>query len=205
MYNSGKTLKGLLSSVIHQTYQNYEVILIDDGSSDDTKKICNQYKNIDKRFKYYYKENEGVSIARNMGIDLANGDYITFIDSDDLIDEKYLEVLLNLAKSNDVDIVICNVLKECDGEIIDSFTMQDCIINIKEAFELLFTRKKINSGPCAKLFKSRIIKNIKFPKMTAYEDIIFIKDVFEKAKSIYVTNKISYHYIEQKGVQCINF
>ncbi|MCI8778348.1 MAG: glycosyltransferase family 2 protein [Bacilli bacterium] len=98
VYNTEDYLDKCLSSIINQTYKNIEIIIIDDGSTDNSKKIIKQYMNKDCRISYYYQNNSGVAIARNSGIDKAQGDYIAFIDSDDYIDLTFIEKCMLLSK-----------------------------------------------------------------------------------------------------------
>ena len=98
IYNVEKYIKKCIDSIINQTYTNLEIILVDDGSPDNCGKICDKYKEKDDRIKVIHKKNGGLSDARNAGIDIATGEYITFIDSDDYVAENYIEVLYNLCK-----------------------------------------------------------------------------------------------------------
>lgn len=100
IYNSEKFLYSLLNNLIQQTYKNIEIILVDDGSTDNSLKICNEFKKNDNRIKILSKENEGVSVTRNKGIDVATGEYITFLDSDDTLNSKYIEELVNNIDEN---------------------------------------------------------------------------------------------------------
>jgi len=192
IYNSGKELERLLKSVQNQSFTDYEVIMIDDGSCDNSAEICKKFSQNDERFKYFYQENKGVSIARNNGLKNAKGDYITFLDADDVIDSDYLKVLT----SEDADIVVCDVVVEVDGKEKRHFVDDELDLNKDEAMNLLLKREIINSGPCAKLFKREIIGEINFPVMKTYEDILFCLEVFLKAATVKVTPKTRYHYIE---------
>ena len=98
IYNVEKYMEKCLNSVVNQTYNNIEIILIDDGSKDKSREICDNYAKKDNRIKVVHKENNGVSSARNTGIDMSKGKYITFIDSDDYIDTDYIETLYKISK-----------------------------------------------------------------------------------------------------------
>lgn len=98
IYNAEKYLEECLNSIKNQTYKNFEVIMVNDGSKDDSETICKRFSEDDTRFRYLKKENGGVSSARNLGLDNVEGDYITFIDADDWIDENHLELLINSIK-----------------------------------------------------------------------------------------------------------
>ena len=108
IYKVEKYIAKCIESLIEQTYSTYEIILVNDGSTDNSLEICNSFKKRDKRIKVYTKENGGLSDARNYGLKKAVGSYICFIDSDDWVDNDFIEVLYNLLKKNKCDISICN-------------------------------------------------------------------------------------------------
>ena len=157
IYNTGKLLNRMLQSIQKQSYKDLEIILINDGSTDESEQECKKAEINDERIRYFYQENAGVSSARNYGMKLAQGEYIAFLDSDD--------------------------------EILTS----------TEALNQLLTRKGINSGPCAKLFRKKIIEDLYFPDLKVYEDILFVKDAFKKAKKVSVINSVAYHYYQNEG------
>ena len=108
IYNKEKYLHDCLNSIIGQTLDSIEIILVDDGSTDKSKDICQEYLNKDSRISYYYQENEGLASARQTGIELAKGEYIGFIDGDDWIDLEMYEKMYSKAKEYDADVVFCN-------------------------------------------------------------------------------------------------
>lgn len=120
IYNGEKYIKRCLQSVLDQTYPNYEVLLIDDGSTDGSASLCDQYAEKDERIIAFHKENGGVSSARNKGLEMASKDYVAFVDVDDLMDRRYLEVLLKDAVDFQADIVCCGV-----HEILDNYDGKD--------------------------------------------------------------------------------
>lgn len=194
IYNAEKDLGRMLRSIQKQSFIEYEVIMMDDGSTDRTSDICKRVAKSDARFKYYYQVNAGVSIARNNGLRIAKGEYIAFVDADDEIDQNYLEVLMNACQYS--DIAICDTVVECNGIEIKRFSGDYDMLSQEKALDLLISRKIINSGPAAKLFKKSVIGDIAFPVMTTYEDIMFNILVFSNAATISVTSKTQYHYIE---------
>ena len=196
IYNAEDTLNTLVHDIRAQDYSNYQVLLIDDGSTDKSADYGKEIQDKDRRFHYIYQENSGVSIARNHGLQLAEGEYITFLDADDRIDYNYLSALLNSCNKYNSDMAVCNVKVERDNSVITEFSLEEGFLSQKEALDLLLSRKKINSGPCAKLFKKRVLQDLAFPKLTAYEDILFVKDAICNAIMISTTGKTSYHYIE---------
>ncbi len=132
IYNAGKWLKRCLDSILNQSYKNIELILVNDGSSDDSGDICNDYARRDNRVKVIYQQNQGVSIARNNGIACSTGDYIGFVDADDEINVDMYEKLLDTAMLTSSDIVLCDSLAVKDGEIIEYETIsclaEDCTL-----------------------------------------------------------------------------
>ena len=111
VYNAEKYLEQCLNSIKNQTYKNFEVILVNDGSIDHSESICMDFVKVDTRFKYFTKVNGGASSARNFGLDNVTGNYITFIDADDWVDENHLEVLINNIKDNNSDMAVSSIKK----------------------------------------------------------------------------------------------
>lgn len=192
IYNAEKTMHIMMNCLSNQTYKNFEVILVDDGSTDNSLELCYKLSRENSNFKVYTKENEGAYSARNLGLQKASGEFIAFLDADDKIDSNYLEILLDACKN--ADISICDVSIEKDGLEINKFTHQDSILSRTEAINELLNRKSINSGPCAKLFKKKILNDLLFPPLRVYEDILFVLEAFKRSNRIAVTNKTSYHY-----------
>ena len=193
IYNAEKELERMIASIKQQSYTDFEVIMIDDGSKDDSAKICKRIVAEDGRFKYYHQENSGVSTARNNGLKKAIGEYIAFVDADDEIETNYLEVLLNSCAES--DIAVCDTVIKRNEEKIARFT-GDFTLTRDKALNLLLSRKVINSGPCSKLYKKEAVDGIFFPSIKTYEDILFNLEVFNRANSVEVTSKTRYYYIE---------
>lgn len=195
IYNAEAALERMLVSVSKQTFGDYELLLINDGSTDNSEVICLEAQRNDKRIRYISQTNQGVSAARNLGIKESHGDYITFLDADDEIDTNYLYELYNACQ--DVDISICKVIVETeDGKITREFDPEYKKISAVQSLELLLLRKQINSGPCAKLFKKTVLDYIEFPPLRAYEDILFNVLAFSKVSSVRCINTTAYHYIQ---------
>lgn len=204
IYNAEKKLHRMLSSIEKQSYSDFELLLINDGSQDNTEIICKVAMEKDRRIHYYYQENAGVSSARNYGLQKAQGEYIAFLDADDEIEQNYFEELLNA--STDVDIIVCDVIGETEeGKQLFQFSLDNQILTQIEALNYLLTRKGINSGPCAKLFKREIVEKLEFPSLRAYEDILFVVEAFCNARKIAVINSTAYHYIQNQDSTMNNF
>ena len=112
VYNGEQYLNYSIQSVLNQTYKDYELILVDDGSTDHSLEICEKYQSKDKRIRVISQENKGISGARNAGIDIATGEYITFMDSDDVIQSKMYEIMLNHMVSDGLDLIMCGLLEQ---------------------------------------------------------------------------------------------
>ena len=202
IYNVEKYMEKCLNSVVNQTYNNIEIILIDDGSKDKSREICDNYAKKDNRIKVVHKENNGVSSARNTGIDMSKGKYITFIDSDDYIDTDYIETLYKLCTRNDADIAICGVKDEdFDGNVVNESNEIKKKLNKKEMLKELLSEQHFFGVCWAKFYKKDIIGNIRFNEnMKIAEDFEFLYKLLDKVNVAYVdTTKKLYHFLIREG------
>lgn len=198
IYNAAQHLPRMLHSLETQSAQSLEIILIDDGSTDASADICKTAEQHDARIHYFYQKNAGVSAARNYALSLANGEYISFLDADDAIDPNYFSELLLACHS--ADIAVCDVvIKTRTGEALSRFTAGNETLTSQQAINFLLSRKKINSGPCGKLFRRSIVEGLHFPALKAYEDILFVKDAFFQSAYIASTSSTAYHYYQNAG------
>lgn len=198
IYNVEQFLSKCIQSIINQSYSRLEIILVDDGSTDDSPQICDEFKEKDKRIKVIHKKNGGLSDARNVGIEVASGEYIGFVDSDDYIKEDMYEILLNLIKKYDADVSICNLYDVIDGN--------ECIRNkengIREYSRIdilkeILLDKNIQSYAWNKLYKKELFDEIKYPIGKKYEDIGTTFYLFEKCNKIVVTSEPEYYYLKR--------
>ena len=197
IYNRQKYLARCFDSIINQTVSDLEIILVDDGSADDSGRICDAYAEKDKRFRVIHKENGGVSSARNSGIDMMSGDYCCFVDSDDYVFENFIFVLLNNLKLHNCDISVCG-LSKTDAVWNPTGT---AILNHREAQLSLFNeRDGIKGYIGGKLFKTDIIKNnnIRFDENQALaEDLLFLFDYLmcsQSENAVCVSGSKLYYY-----------
>ncbi|MBR5438689.1 MAG: glycosyltransferase family 2 protein [Clostridia bacterium] len=200
VYNVQKYLPRCIESVLNQTYKNFELILVDDGSPDNCGAICDEYAKKDDRIKVIHKQNGGVSSARNAGIKIAQGEFINFIDSDDWIPNDSLENMINLQKENNVDLVCCTYERHLPNNKIVSVKFCDKFLNIEKVDheEINILLSDLFRGPWTKLYKSSIIKvnNILFEENVKIgEDTIFVYSYLNKSKSIRCSNLIAYKYM----------
>ena len=204
VYNVEKYLRQCIESLINQTYKNIEIILVDDGSTDNSGKICDEYAKNDIRIKAIHQPNKGVSAARNNGLEHATGKYITFVDSDDYIDEKYIEKLYYAITENEADISICNFklifdnIKEKDSDIVQPTLNKEKISN-KEAVKFLFNPKSFGNYPWNKMYKADLFKDIRYPQGAVMEDLGTTYKLFFKSKNVAIINEKLYYYVQRKG------
>lgn len=201
IYNAEKYLTKCIESVLAQTYKNIELILVDDGSNDLSSEIIEEYAIKDKRIKTIHIDNSGVSVARNVGIKLATGKYIGFIDADDYIDKKMYESLYRNLMNSKTDISICNLFLEdekCNQKFNFQYTSK--IFSREEFAKSMFYVRSIQGYTCNKLYKTTCIKkyNIEFDnRAVVLEDDLFNVEIIEKNKNLSVsyTNDKYYHYV----------
>lgn len=207
VYNSQKYLGECLTSLSKQTFTDFEVIIIDDGSTDDSPAIIERYCNSQKNFKVFRQNNSGLSVARNVGVEKSTGEFITFIDSDDYVAKNYLEVLVNKQATNNYDVVSGRFIEITEeGNIIGyqhNFYKPRSIS--KGMIELTFCHQVLgtfcSSVACSKLYRKRIIteNDISFPEGVIHEDLFFTyKTLYYADKSCEVENHI-YYYRQRMG------
>lgn len=191
VYNVEKYLSQCLDSIIHQTYKNLEIILVDDGSTDSSGLICDNYSQKDKRIKIIHKCQGGLSDARNAGLKIATGEYISFIDSDDFIDKNMYSILINNTQKYNSDIVWFNYYNYyskkhfINSSIIKNNDLYDLSSSDKIKFaKNLFYQYKMDAHVWAKLYKRSIFNNIKFPYGKLFEDIFVLLPILSNAKII---------------------
>lgn len=194
IYNVEKYIDECIESVIQQTYKNIEIILIDDGSKDKCGKICDAYMRQDKRIKVIHKENGGLSDARNKGLDVATGKYITFIDSDDYISKYYIERLLTVLKKENADIVQTDkTMQKTDFKIIGN-KFECKIFSRDEALRSLWNFGDIEVYAWGKLYKKELWNMIRFPIGRINEDACTTYKVIYKSKKIAAIKDALYFY-----------
>lgn len=201
IFNRAYCLKRCLDSVLNQSFQNWECLLVDDGSTDDSLSVCFEYQKKDRRFKAYHQVNKGVSIARNLGIDEAKGKYIAFIDSDDWVDCKYLE-LLHLS-AGEGQIPLCSRDQKLKDESIQIDPVPAKIISL-DMNSVDYLSQYFFSGiicsPCSRLYDRELLNRIPLrfvPSLNYGEDTIFNCTYFKHIGSIKGVSEILYHVIAQ--------
>jgi len=198
IYNVEKYLPCCMDSLLNQTLTDIEIILVDDGSPDDCGKICDEYATKDSRVKVIHKKNGGLSDARNIGIDIAIGEYFSFVDSDDWIDINMYETLYNNLVDNNADIACCAFYKSYKHRNIPLNIHENILLlNSEQAIKHSISGKYFTVSAWGKLYKKYIFDNIRYPYGKLYEDAFVIIDIFSKADRI-VLNTISKYYYRQR-------
>lgn len=203
VYNVESYLEDCLNSVIGQTYRNLEIILVNDGSTDGSLQICERFRNQDARVMLINQENGGLSDARNAGIATATGEYITFVDSDDLIVTTFIEQMYGAAIENKAEIVECNFSKFSDGEAV--FLKNSCekeiavqSYNTETALKLLL-EDRLRQMACAKIFERKLIGDVLFEKGKLHEDEFWMYKIFGKALNVVKIDDALYLYRQQSS------
>lgn len=200
VYNVEEYLKECVESVLGQSYRNLEIILVDDGSTDCSGEICDYYSGIDRRVKVIHKENGGLSDARNVAIDMCVGDYVTFVDGDDIIHKKYVEYLYEQIIINHADISSTNLFQFYDKkEINTNIEYSSVTIHTLEAVRKMLNVDGLSSCCCAKLYKKELFNDIRFPKGRLYEDYLTIYKVLSMTKRITILDNRMYYYRQRPG------
>lgn len=202
VYNVDKYLCQCLDSVINQTYKNLEIILVDDGSSDYSGKICDDYSKKDNRITVVHKENGGISSARNIGLNVAKGQYISFVDSDDWVENNFIEYLYSYANKD--TIVCCSYNRIENNKIVihslgklikcDELTfinlLQDSMLNCFAGKDI----DQLGSPVWNKLYPAWIFHNIRFPEGKTAEDAFIILKLFNKINRVVICPSSNYNY-----------
>lgn len=196
VYNVEKYLERCLNSIIKQSYSNLEIILIDDGSTDNSGKICDEFQNIDKRIHTIHKKNGGLSSARNTGMDKAHGIYITFIDSDDWIDERFIELMVSEMENTGSDIVQCGYKRiNSSGKITyETNLKKQYLVTKKDILDAFFITGNFQTMACAKLYKNSFINDYRFMVGKNNEDTILMADIMDDLSQISIIHNNLYNY-----------
>lgn len=203
VYNAEKYLKKCIDSVLNQTFTNFEILLINDGSSDDSGVVCDKYAQKDSRVLVFHQENRGPSAARNLGLDNVKAEWICFVDSDDWVKENYLNNLI-ISIEPDVDLVIGGFTQRSNTTIkTQTLTEANLIVSSRNKELVLNKFALFNySYPVAKLFRSEIISEnlIRFhTKMIMFEDTIFLMEYLKHSDFFKLINSKDYQYILNEG------
>ena len=193
VYKVENYLKECIDSILHQTYTNFELILVDDGSPDKCGEICDDYARTDNRIRVIHKANGGLSDARNAGIDIAKGKYITFVDSDDYISNEYLSVLFQAASESNADIV--QGAESQQPELLDQVKdFHNVELSSMQALKSMFLFDIVQVMAWGKLYKSCLFHEIRYPKGKINEDNFTTYKLIAKSRTVACLPRIIYYY-----------
>lgn len=198
LYNVEKYMNQCLQSVVDQTYKDLEIILVDDGSPDQSGKIADKWAKKDTRIKVIHQENGGLSNARNTGLANCHGEYIMFIDSDDIVSHDICQCLLDLLNKNDANIAICEADHVFNHEPHFSLSSQVKIYNKNDAICEMWYQRSFLPSAWGKLYDANIFKNIRFTEGIIFEDIDIMHEAFYLADKIVYTDAKLYGYMHHE-------
>nr|WP_292162502.1 glycosyltransferase family 2 protein [Butyrivibrio sp.] len=201
VFNVEKYIEKCLISLCEQTYKNIEIIIIDDGSIDQSISVCEEYQKKDNRIKIIHQENKGLSAARNKGIENAKGEYISFIDSDDFVSKHFIEYMLKGLTDENCDITCCeaiNFFDESEEKVekcINGYSHYTAAVyNAQNLIPDIYYQKRYLMGAQLKVYKKKVVKDIKFPEGKLFEDVATTHVFFQNANNICFLKEKLYAY-----------
>ena len=203
VYKVEKYLDSCVESVVNQTYENLEIILVDDGSPDNCPKMCDDWAKKDKRIKVIHKENGGLSDARNAGIDVAPGDYLMFLDSDDSIHTQTCEILLYNIENENADVSACSFQDVYEIDVIEEkkYKLEEIkskVFKKDDVFDLIFNDNvKTDTMACAKMYKKGIFNELRFDVGKIHEDEFIVHKILNKCEVFVYTDLPLYNYFKR--------
>lgn len=195
VYKVEPYLRKCLDSIVNQTHQNLEIILVDDGSPDNCGAICEEYAARDDRIRVIHKENGGVSSARNVGLDIAEGDWIGFVDPDDWIELDMFEYLWKNAEEHEADVVACGMRKTGAGVSLTFQYKETQIFDREQALRELLGNTNMLPSCCGKLAKGTMWKDLRFSEFQIGEDLLAMGQLLDRADKVICLPEIKYNYL----------
>lgn len=201
VYNVKDYLDRCMETVLNSTYKNLEILVVDDGATDGSEKMCDKYAQMDERVKVIHKKNGGLSSARNAALEVMTGEYVAFVDSDDYIHSRMFEKLYEAAQKYSADVVICEHFVERGNKICIESYVEDEVIEYEkdEAIVALIKDKEIRNYAWNKLYSAEIFKEVRYPEGRNFEDIATAYLLFDKAKKIVKIPEYLYYYQIREG------
>lgn len=207
IYNLESYLPKCIDSILAQTFTDFELILVDDGSTDRSKEICDQYARLDQRVKVIHKKNGGIASSRNAGLEVARGKYIGFVDNDDYINEFMFEILYQNAEKFSADIVVCDYIKIVEDQeynldqVDETYKLKH--FNNREALNSIY--RDMNNAtfiyPWNKLYKRLLFDDIRYELGNIYDDETVAHKLLYKSKKVTYVQRTLYYYVQRKGSQ----
>lgn len=202
VYNAERYLMKCIESIINQSYKNLEIILVNDGSTDKSKIICERYAEKDERIVIINQENSGQASARNVALSIAQGEYIGFVDADDWIEEEMYEVMLASMRNTNADIATCGrfVVNANTFEKSKVFCNEEInILDSKEAIRRFLLWEGIDGASCDKLFRKTVIDGLRYPTGYICEDLTFVYGAIKRSKNVCMTGIPFYNYLQTEN------
>ena len=206
-YNIKDYLTRAVESVCNQSYRNLEILLVDDGSTDGTEKICDDYAKRDSRIHVIHKKNGGPSEARNTAIEQSNGEYVAFVDGDDWVDENMYENMYLALQKGNADLAVCSYKQVSANHVQDTSTDTILYFEQDEALESFIKEEEevqIQNAAWNKLFKKELLKELRFPVGKLYEEIVFTTKLLHMAKRVVYLNQCYYNYVVDRVGSIMN-
>src|SRR5690554_6093317 len=204
-FNSHKYISKCINSILNQEFRNIELILVDDGSTDNSYELCTDFAKKDNRIILLQKENGGQGSARNMGLDIARGDFIGFVDSDDFIEPEMYSEMIEACLINQADLAICgyNYLNKENGKLRPlSAIYTDIVMSNKELMREYVCGNYITGGPCNKLYKRHLFRELRFPSIRMREDSYLMPYIFKHVnKAVYVGSNLYNQFFSEGSTE----
>lgn len=197
VYNTAPYLERCISSILRQTFFDFEVLLVDDGSTDGSSELCENFVRRDGRVRCIHRKNGGLSAARNTGLDHAVGDYVTFVDSDDYVRQRYIDTLFHNLIDYDADISVCNFFETVSHDVELMQKEKIKIFQGREALLDMLYQKTFNTAVWGKMYIRKNLKGIRFREGRINEDILFNYEAFQRSEKTVVSNLVEYIYIRR--------
>ncbi len=198
IYNVENYIVKCVESILSQDYRPLEIILIDDGSTDNSGRICDEYKAKNKEVKVIHKKNGGLSDARNCGLEAAMGSHICCIDSDDYIDEGYIRYLINLINRYDAEMSICNISYVDKGVVVNPVDQSiEYSASSRDIMKKMLDEEEVTDSACGKMYKKVLFDNVRYPVGRTQEDLATTYKLIGKCKTIAYGNAKSYYYVNR--------
>lgn len=206
IYKVEKYIHRCIDSILNQDFLDYELILVDDGSPDNCGKICDEYEKKDNRIKVIHKKNGGLSSARNAGIDIMSGKYVTFIDSDDFIHPSMFSSMINEMEKQSADIAVCSFLRTATDVEPQKISKEYKSFNNFQSVKMLYTEGITFITACGKIYKSSLFENIRYPHGKYHEDeFITYKLLYSSEKVIFSEEQLYFYYVNPESITQSSF
>ena len=200
-YNVAPYLERCVASIINQTHDEIEIILVNDGSTDETGALCDELSKTDSRIRVVHKENGGLSDARNAGIEVASGDFYSFVDGDDYLEENAYEQMISEMENNEVSLVSAGmIVEDIKGNSHLNMVEERETLNKEEALHnLLSPARTIGQSSCNKLFRKNLFDKLRYKKGIINEDMELLPKILDICDVVVLLNKPVYHYVRRSG------